>query len=326
MILIFLIHFIILIQSQLSYEMIEREKLAFIERSIVQIFQKGSFPEIFQAKTKMLSSCGCEFGTQPIHWGNGVGMMCKLTLPGFTDTCGKRCTTPKGEDILLLCPEDWEFDCGRGCTPPPFNSVRERYTFLEDNVKKILQTGHDYQFLDPDYLATCGCSNNQARLINYGTGVGFDCIIEGEVSEECIGFRECVNDQDKLITIFCPAGHVPTCDGCKATIEDIEDWSSDNHDRYDWSINVLTGYIRESQRFLNLEPYHEQVVHCGCRGPMQPVTYGNRIGFFCIIKDPNDITKECGSGVICKDGSDNELMHFCPDGFMADCEQGCGYW
>lgn len=310
--------------NQITYELIEREKLAFIERSIVQIFRKGSFPEIFQAETESLNSCGCEYGTTPIYWGNFVGMMCKLNKEGYKEECGQRCTTPKGEDILLLCPNEWEFDCLRGCVPPPFNSVRARYQFLENNVKAILEFGHDYLFIEPEYLEACKCRSNQARLINYGTQMGFDCVAESDPEEPCAGFNECINEHQERIIIFCPAGHRPSCEGCVSTIADLDRHNYD--ERYDWAVSVLTGYIRESQLVLNIEPQHQQVVDCGCREGLQPVNYGNRIGYSCTIDNPQDINPECGSGVICVNGDGKELIHFCPEGFISDCEEGCGYW
>merc|ERR1719242_2925836 len=102
----FLISLIALTLAQQDAALIEREKLAFIERSVVEILAKGSFPEIFSANNARLAECGCNFGATNILWGTGVGMMCKLEGQ-FDSRCGQRCSTPKGEDILLLCPEGW---------------------------------------------------------------------------------------------------------------------------------------------------------------------------------------------------------------------------
>lgn len=306
-------------------ELVEREKLAFIERSIMEIYSKGTFPEIFNAELSKLQECGCTHGTQGIYWGANVGMMCKLRQPGYSEECGMRCTTPKGEDILLLCPDGWKSDCFRGCIPPPFDTVQERFDFLQSNVESILENGHDYLLISGEYLESCKCRNGQARLINYGTKMGFDCVVDGDPSEECAGFIECLNDQKERIMIFCPAGHEATCEGCKSTIRDVEAYDS-NDIRYEWCINVLTGFIRESQAILNLEPSHEDTLECGCRSPLKKIDYGSRIGHFCHIDSPKHMTKQCDNKLICMNGEGVELIHFCPAGFVPDCERGCGYW
>merc|ERR1719461_1217166 len=304
-------------------DLIEREKLAFIERSIVQIYKQGTFPEIFDTKIDKLQACGCRYGTQPIFWGSLMGMMCKLMDSGFSEECGQRCTTPKGQDILLLCPPDWETDCFRGCVPPSFNTVQDRYDFLERNVKAILDHGHDYLMIDSTYLEECKCVNGKANIINYGTKIGYDCIVDGQPGENCSGFGACENHEGKRIMVFCPAGHSPSCDGCKSTIDNVSGYDADL--RYEWSINVLTGYIRESQRVLNIQPLQNDVINCGCQGSLQEVDYGNRIGFYCKV-DPDVMSPECSNRLICRDAKDEDLIHFCPEGFVSDCEKGCGYW
>jgi len=313
-------------QDEVTADTIEREKLAFIERSIMQIYEKGDFPEIFLAELNTLQECGCTHGTQSIYWGAKVGMMCKLRKSGFDESCGQRCTTPKGEEILLLCPQNWSSDCFRGCVPPPFDSVDDRTKFLLDNVQALLQYGHDYLLIKSEYLETCKCKDRQAKLINYGTKLGFECVVEGEEepTAECGGFQECKNDQDERVMIFCPAGHQATCAGCEATIKDP---SIDTNDvRHEWAIQVLTGYIRESQSILDITPTHEEAWQCGCRSPLQRIDYGSRIGHFCNIDDAADMTNECNNKLVCADANGKELLHFCPSGFVADCERGCGYW
>ena len=47
--------------------------------------------------------------------------------------------------------------------------------------------------------------------------------------------------------------------------------------RYEWAINVLTGFVRESQAVLDLQPSHEDTLQCACRGPLRQVDYGKRI-------------------------------------------------
>jgi len=316
--------FLLAISYSQDSEMVEREKLAFIERSIMEIYSKGTFPEIFKAELSELQRCGCTYGTQPIYWGTKVGMMCKLKNPGYEEDCGMRCTTPKGEDILLLCADGWKRDCFRGCIPPPFDTVTDRFNFLLDNVESILTYGHDYLLISADYLSACKCRDGQARLINYGTKRGFDCVVESDPGTECGGFRECANEHEERVMIFCPAGHEATCEGCKSTLDDLGEYETDTV-RYEWAINVLTGFVRESQAVLDLQPSHEDTLQCACRGPLRQVDYGKRIGHYCYA-DVKSMTNECNNSLICVDNDGNELIHFCPAGFVPDCEHGCGYW
>lgn len=301
-------------------ELVEREKLAFIERSIVEILAKGSFPEIFSANNARLAECGCTWGATNILWGTGVGMMCKLEGQ-FDSRCGQRCSTPKGEDILLLCPEGWTAECENGCVPPPFGSVEERALFLEQNVDQIIQYGYDYILIDPDYIGRCGCDGNSVNAVSYGSRIGFDCEVSGTPAEDCAAWMGCQNGQGNDINMFCPAGHQPSCDGCTKLL--FQESTLD--ERYDWAVNVLTGFIRESQQTLDLTPHSQKVLNCGCSEPLQTVDYGNGIGYYCHIDSPEDVMEDCGQNVVCANG-DQELVHFCPDGFVPQCDTGCGYW
>jgi hypothetical protein len=87
--------------------LVEKEKLSFLERTIVQVLSKGQFPEIVGAETQVLVNCGCTYATMNVNWGSQVGMFCKLGAPGYEEACGKKCVSPKGDDVLLLCPEGW---------------------------------------------------------------------------------------------------------------------------------------------------------------------------------------------------------------------------
>lgn len=248
-------------------------------------------------------------------------MMCKLNRQGYEDTCGSRCATPKGEDILLMCPEGWQSECALGCIPPEFDSVTQRAMFLEQNVDQIVKYGYDYIAIEDTYLEACACQNNRLSAVKYGTQIGFDCVVEGEAAEDCAAFQGCDNPNGDRINIFCPAGHSASCQGCEKTLSQ----ESTLDERYDWSVSVLTGYIRESQMILDLVPRHNKVLHCGCTDPLQTVHYGSGIGYYCHIDGADSVLPECGQNVICDNG-ESELVHFCPDGFVPTCDQGCGYW
>lgn len=301
---------------------LEREKLAFVERAIVEIYQRGSFPEVFDARTEFLSSCGCEYAPSPIYWGSKVGIMCKLDAQFYNEECGQRCVSPRRQDILLICPTGWKADCRDGCVPPIFETVSSRTEFLEQNVDSIVLHGFDYLVIDPQYTSTCGCEQD-VQAIQYGTKIGFDCTTGTEDQpEDCGGYRGCVDASEKPLIIFCPAGHTPTCSGCHKLL----DKSAPAEERYDWMVSVLTGYIRESRDALDLQPRPSQMIDCGCTGGFQAITeYGKRIGFSCIVKDPEAINEHCGPNILCANPSGETILHLCPPAFIPNCIDGCGY-
>jgi len=303
-------------------QQVEKEKLAFIERTVIEILVQGQFPEIFNARNSQLNQCGCEFNANSIYWGSGVGLFCKVTQEPRIKHCGESCVSPRGENIILICPDGWQQDCTAGCVPPTFGSVVERARFLEEQVDKIVTYGYDYIYIQDDYLDGCGCTDEGVRAIKYGTQVGFECVAPEEPStEDCNGFRACTNADGTPIMIFCPAGHNPTCGGCVKALETTPDLD----DNYDWMVNVLTGYVHESKQILQLVPHYQRVVDCGCAGEVEEVAYGLGIGHYCKITSPEDIKDTCGPNMICEDQSGDMLLHLCPGGFVPTCEDGCGY-
>lgn len=312
--------------SQMDELQTEKEKLAFIERNIVNIYRHTNIPEVFGANLNKMRECGCTHSASNIVWGSGVGMSCKLKERGYNEaTCGVRCLSPRSENVLLMCPENWEADCRDGCVPPMFDSVRHRADFLEKNVDAIVKWGFDYLFVDQSYIDTCGCID-RLRHIRYGTQIGLDCIFNVDVWDRskdsgCAGFGACTNKDGKPVMLFCPAGHSPTCSGCQKNLKPTADVDT----RYDWMINLLTGWMRESQPLLDIVPSASKANACGCSSDLSSVTYGNGIGWSCSIDDDQRITAECGANVLCEDNSGKLLLHLCPSGFVPNCRDGCGY-
>jgi len=305
----------------------EKEKLAFIERNIVNIYRHTNIPEVFGANLNKMVRCGCTHSASNIVWGSAVGMTCKLTERGYDEaSCGVRCLSPRSENVLLMCPENWEADCRDGCVPPMFDSVSKRATFLEKNVDQIVRYGFDYLYIDQSYIDTCGCVD-RLRHIRYGSQIGLDCIFNEDKWRRngedggCAGYGACTNNDNEPVMLFCPAGHSPTCSGCEKNLKA----NADVDTRYDWMINLLTGWIRESQPLLDILPTADKAQSCGCDSKMQSVKYGNGIGWSCEVKNADKITEDCGANVLCEDGSKKLLLHLCPYGFVPNCRDGCGY-
>lgn len=312
----------IALAQEMDPAQVEKEKLAFVERTVIEVLTQGQFPEIFDAKNSKLNQCGCEYNANSIYWGSGVGLYCKVTQQPRQKHCGESCVSPLGENILLICPDGFTHDCQAGCVPPSFGSVAERSRFLEEQVDKIVSYGYDYISISADYLDMCGCNEDGIRAIKYGTQVGFECVVPEEPeSDECNGFRACTNQDGYPIMIFCPAGHAPTCGGCQKTLEATPELDDD----YDWMVNVLTGYVRESKDVLNLVPHYSRIVDCGCTNEVEKVTYGSGIGHYCKIDSADDVKEGCGPNVICENSMGEQLLHLCPGGFVPTCQDGCGY-
>lgn len=307
----------------LDPELIEREKLAFVERTIVQVLSKGTFPEIFGAETQVLVNCGCGYSTMPVYWGTKVGLMCKLTNPGYERGCGTQCTTPKGDNILLLCPEGWASDCSMGCVPPQFDTTVQRVYFLENQVDAITRYGYDYSRIDPTYLdEQCHCEGKKVNHIKYGSKMGYDCVFHGTPSEQCKAWGPCTNSNGQHVQLFCGGGYKPSCTGCHKAI----DFGTDMDKRIDWCIDAMTGYVQETEVTLDLAPTNVDVVNCGCTDVIQKVNYGLGLGYSCHVNE-DSIQAECPfKHAICRDYKGDSLIHFCPDGFVANCDVGCGHW
>lgn len=319
---LFLAFSFITLVSSLDPALVEREKLAFIERTIVSVLSNGVYPEIFGAETQVLVNCGCGHGTMNVYWGTEVGMFCKLSGPGYESGCGEECISPKGDRMLLLCPDGWASDCTLGCTPPQFDTTVQRVQFLENTVDAITRYGYDYSLIKEDYLAMCKCENSRVNHIKYGSKIGYDCVYTSMPEEACRGWGPCKDSNGNDIQLFCPGGYVPSCTGCHKAI----DFGADLDKRIDWCINAMTGYVSDSETTLNLVPNNIDVVSCGCTDLVKKVDYGLGIGYSCHTNEDN-ITDNCVySHSICSDWQGKKLIHFCPNGFIANCEVGCGHW
>lgn len=302
--------------------LVEREKLAFIERAIVSVFSKGQFPEIFGAETQVLVNCGCGYGTMNVYWGTRVGLFCKFSGPGYEPGCGTECRSPKGEGMLLLCPEGWASDCSLGCVPPQFDTTVQRVQFLENTVDAITRYGYDYSLIQESYLEMCGCANSAVNHVKYGSKIGYDCVFYGQPGEQCRGWGPCEDSSGDNVQLFCPAGYTPSCTGCHKAI----DFGADMDQRIDWCIDAITGYVQETEVTLDLVPTNVDVVSCGCTDLVKKVDYGLGLGYSCHINE-NSVAQECQSShAICQDNEGKKLVHFCPYGFVASCDVGCGHW
>merc|ERR1711879_578965 len=128
---------------------------------------------------------------------------------------------------------------------------------------------------------------------------------------------------DQIVT-FCPGGHKTTCNGCvKVLDEDGIDNPNDLMTRVNWMIRVVTGYTRESLELLGWEPNAARVLECACSGQVRPITYGGALGYYCLVKNPRDITPGCGPNILCRNDIGQDLVHFCPDGYDPSCTEGC---
>jgi len=311
----------------MSPEQVEKEKLAFIERGIVEVLRHAYLPQLFEAKLAQLEQCGCQYGPSNILWGSRVGMTCKLdqTVDTADDKdCGTQCLSPRGETVLLLCPKGWTNDCATGCVPPVFTSVRERTDFLEQMLDKVVLHGYDYLHVNDDYMSSCGCTEKRLTKIRFGTKIGLECVFDDDLyqEEECGGFGGCKNEAEQGVMIFCPSGHTPTCMGCEKTLE--EGTSLD--ERIDFLVEGTKTYFAESERsFINIQPSGEYAVNCGCSSDLQHTDYGNGVGYWCQVDDVAKIGDNCGANVLCENSDKNLILHMCPAGFVPDCTQGCGY-
>jgi len=297
-----------------------REKLAFVERNLVNVIVKGSFPKLYSASTARISECGCEYSPSKITFGSRVGMTCKLyQADAYKPECGARCTSPRGEELVLLCPRGWMGDCERGCVPPAkFKTTSGRIYWLEVLTLSVVEQGYDFLTIQDDVKQSCGCTSC-VRAINFGTKLGLECIFdEDKVDDQCRAYRDCANAANDKVAIFCPAGFHSTCDGCKK----VE--TRTLTERADWMVTVLSGFISEVIDILQLYPSSREVLRCGCRTDVLPISYGNGIGHYCNV-DFELVPEDCGTNVVCKDKNENDLIHFCPDGWTPSCELGCGY-
>jgi len=316
-------------------EVVEKQKLEFVENNLFDIFSKATVPEMYNASADRLTRCGCSMSASNIMWGR-VGMQCKITdIATFernVGECSLRCFSPKSQEIMLMCPQGFHADCERGCiAPEDFTHVAQRIAFLEGAVDMVVKYGFDYLSIDPDYLDSCGCTGS-IRAINYGTRVGLDCLYEEDRVDvdECTAFNGCIDSMNNMVAVFCPAGHLSTCQGCvkqvyTAEVEKSGDAALMRRSKLDWMTLVLSNWIQESWAILGLEPSHRQVMACGCSDQLRPITYGNRVGYYCTVDDPTVVTAECGPNLFCENEDGDLLFHLCPSGYTPNCSDGCGF-
>lgn len=303
------------------------DQLDFVERNVLNLLRIGTFPQFYNSSYPLIRDCGCYYSPTKIMYGTRVGLQCQRQWedenpPYDADNCGIICNDPHGIDIVMYCPAGWDSDCAQGCYPPDsFETVEDRVDFWELTLTSLMMYGRDYIGVAEDYLKSCGCEG-KVRPIRYGTSIGFDCLMgeDAEPEESCSAVHLCMDDNDRRIVTFCPAGHTPTCAGCEKQIED-ETLES----RLRWMINVITGYARESLELLNWTPTSRQALACACAGAVEPVEYGNRLGYWCKVHSVDAIQESCGPNVLCENSDGDNLLHFCPDGFSPSCSEGCTF-
>lgn len=301
------------------------EHLDFVERNVLNLLKLGTFPQLYNSSYPRIEGCGCYYSPVKIGFGSRIGLECtrRHDIPKLKydeDNCGIICNNPRSMDIVLFCPYGWDSDCQRGCFPPDkFKTVGERIDFWELTLTSLLMHGSEYIQVMKDYVTGCGCEG-KIRPIRYGTQVGFDCIVPDvrRIAKTCAGNTSCKDDRGRQIMTFCPAGHRATCAGCEKVMD-----GDDFRSRLSWMTNVVTGYARESLEVLGWNPTTQQLIDCSCAKGVQKVTYGSELGYFCEIRNVNDINQGCGPNVLCKNNKNQDILHFCPDGFKASCTEGC---
>lgn len=328
-----LLLFTLVLSAKLTPEdeiIIEKHKFNFVENNLFNILSNTAIPEIYGANTDKLLKCGCSHSAHNIMWG-AVGMQCKVTDIELyfenEEDCNLRCLSPKGQEIMLFCPPGFAYDCVRGCyAPEDFSTAEQRVSFLEGVTDVLLRYGFDYLEVAAEYLDSCGCTGN-LRAIEYGTKLGLDCLYDEDDVDvsECAAFNGCADENGNKVAIFCPAGHTSTCSGCTKEVSTVGTKDVKRRARLDWMTMVLTGWVRESFGTLGLEPGHEQILACGCTEELRSILYGNQVGYYCPVVDPNSVTEECGPNTFCENNDGDLLLHLCPPGFVPNCSVGCGY-
>jgi len=315
------------------------EQLDFVERNVLNVLRFGTFPQLYNSSYPKIRDCGCYYSPTKILFGTRIGLQCQRMWPEDNgeiqsynaEVCGPVCNDHHGVDIILFCPHGWQQDCARGCYPPDeFGVVERRVDFWELTLTSLMMYGSDYIAVAESYLDKCGC-DGKIRPIRYGTQIGFDCVMSkamepihkaraeaGEGNPECAASPNCLNHEDRTVITFCPAGHQATCSGCEKAMV-----GNTLQDRLDWMINVISGYARESLELLGWQPTTAQILACNCAKGVDPVDYGNRLGYSCPVRNANDIQPECGPNLLCHNESGQNILHFCPEGFVPSCDEGC---
>merc|ERR1711879_697017 len=99
----------------------------------------------------------------------------------------------------------------------------------------------------------------------------------------------CLDHEDRVVITLCPAGHRATCSGCEKAMAD----NTLEH-RLDWMVNVISGYARESLELLGWQPTTAQILACNCAKGVDPVDYGNRLGYSCPVETRTTFNPNAG--------------------------------
>jgi len=301
--------------------------LDFVEVNFLNMLEYGNYPAMYNSSYLRILDCGCHFAPEKITFGSQIGLQCHRGLipgkripPMDTENCGSSCNDKHGFDIVVFCPPGWVSDCVRGCHPPDqFVSFEERVDFWEKTVDSFLVKGTDYIYIKDDYLEDCGCAS-KARQIQYGTGVGFDCVMkeDGAMQPSCNAASSCMNPQGQRLVTFCPVGHTSTCSGCKKGLE-----SDVVEDKLLWMIGVTTELAGLSLAMLEWTPTLEQLLGCACKDNAEAIPYGHGVGLKCKIHGVEFIKESCGPNTICQDSEGADVLHICPRGYTPSCTSGC---
>jgi len=306
-----------------------REMLEFVELNQMNLLEYGDYPAIYNSSYPRIEECGCYYSPRKIMWGSKIGLECQRgitgtaieDLPEFdSEKCGITCNDMHGFDTVLFCPPGWEASCQSGCLPTAkFDTVEDRVDFWDKTTAAFLLYGADYISIQADHLDECGCTT-KARQILYGSKIGFDCIMgeDAEFKPGCSASSNCLDSAGRRIVTFCPAGHRSTCDGCEKDLE-----SNDIIDRLEWMVAVTSGIVQLSLPMLNWQPSMEQLLGCACKGGVEPITYGAKVGVVCEVHSIDLIEETCGPNRLCVDGEDRNILHICPRGYSPSCTLGC---
>jgi len=320
--------------------------LRFLEENVYGLLRIGDFPEFFGLSAEKIERLGCDFAPKKVYWGREVGYQCvrdrsAQVVPEASNYI--QCTDMFSSQITVICPDKWVADCAKGCEIPKMTR-RKAVEFWEMTIADIIKTGYVYTPPAPEFIKNCGCQSDNVRLIEYGSGVGFDCILKTGWrdiydKETCwSGHHLCRNpDTNEDLLTFCPIGYIPTCSGClpgvpglvvdhEGNIDDSATTKASIGEQLGWLVDVLAGYTRQSQMYIGWMPEPTRALACACKSAMKPVEYGRSIGYVCEIWDVAEINHEhCRQRTICNDENGNKILHMCPDGFLPSCEKGCSF-
>jgi len=334
-------------QMALGTSIKDRESaLTFIHQNVNGLLKQGEFPEYFGLTDTRTQQIGCTYMPRKITWGSWVGYTCTVArghpMPNDNSV---RCEDNTSMQIAVICPDGWVASCADGCTPPEISRVTERVEFWEMAIAGIIKTGYHYTLPSPDYIEACGCEGSKVRLIEYGSGVGFDCVLKDgweqiyDRSHCWTGDHNCKDDNNKEVMTFCPVGYTFTCVGCIAAVpglvvdtagnmDDRGTASKTIEDKLGWLVDVLAGYGRLTQRYIGWMPDTHRALACACKEKLHPVEYGMHIGHICKIWDAQAVkTDECGliNNVVCVDHEGDYALHMCPEGYVPSCDNGCTF-